>query len=264
MCSHESDPFVTYLKSFGYNPIRMPRANIRPLQLLAKDGKELSFLGDITDVFTGQATVPPIADDNTAANISGQRTGELNIGVAVSLLGNVIGALGGSKLGLELAYKNARTAKFEFPEVLEDRVSVAKLDQYLAKSDVNPNSIAIGKMLDADDVYVTTSCIKSRKFSLEASSESGTTVGVDVPVIQQVVGGSVKVAGSSSNNGKVTFEGNTPIVFGFQAVRLYFDRGRYTALKPAVEVAARALAAAPPDGAERFVAEGAFAALRML
>lgn len=263
MCSHENDPFVTYLKSYGYNPIRMPRANIRPLQLLAKEGKELSFLGNITEVFTGDAAIPPIADDNPAAEISGKRTGELNIGVAVSLLGNVIGALGGSKLGLEVAYKKARTATFEFPEVLEDRVSVARLDQYLAQSDVNPNSVAIGKMLDADDVYVTTSCIKSKKFTLAASSESGTSVNVDVPVIQEVVGGSVKISQSSNETGKVTFEGRIAIVFGFQAVRLYFDNGRYTALKPATSIAARSLSSAPADGTDRFVADSAFAPLRL-
>jgi hypothetical protein len=175
----------------------------------------------------------------------------------------VIGALGGSKLGLDVAYKNSRTAVFEFPEVFEDRVSIAKLDQYLAQSDVNSNSLAIGKMLEADDVYVTTSCIKSKKFTLDATSESGTTVGVDVPVVSQIVGGSVKVSSSSNVAGKLTFEGGTPIVFGFQAVRLFFESGRYTAIKPAEGVAARALSSAAKDGADRFVAEGAFAPIQL-
>jgi len=208
--------------------------------------------------------VPAIEADNQAANISGQRTGSLNIGVAVSLLGTVIAALGGSKLGLDVAYKNSRTAVFDFPDVLEDRVSVAKLDQYLAQANVNPNSVSVGKMLDADDVYITTSCIKSRKFTLEASTDSGTTIDVDIPVIQQLVGGSVKVGVSGSSKGKVTFEGGTPIVFGFQAVRLYFDSGQYTAIKPAEDVVARGeLPRMPADGAERFIAESAFAALRV-
>jgi hypothetical protein len=128
---------------------------------------------------------------------------------------------------------------------------------------VNPNSLGVGKLLDADDVYVTTSCIKSKKFSLDATSESGTKVGVDVPIVSQIVGGSIMVSSGSGGTGKVTFEGGTPIVFGFQAVRLYFDNGRYTAIKPAAGMAARALSAAPTDGADRFVTDGAFAAIRV-
>lgn len=263
MCGNQSDPFVTYLKSYGYNPIRMPRANIRPLQLLSKDGRDLTWLGEITDVLSGSGTLPMIEADNPATGISGKRSGELSIGVGISLLGNVIGALGGSKLGFDVAYKNARTAVFEFPEVFEDRVSVAKLDQYLAQSDVNPNSVSVGKMLDSDAVYITTSCIKSKKFTLDAKSDSGATVGLDVPIVSQIVGGSIKVSRDSNVEGKLTYEGSTPIVFGFQAVRLFYDNGRYTAIKPATGVVAKALGDAPKDGADRFVSEGAFAPLHL-
>lgn len=263
MCGNKNDPFVTYLKSFGYNPIRLPRANIRPLQLLARDGKELTWIGDVTDLFVGPAELPKLEIDNPAAAIAGKRTGELSLGVALNLLGNVIGALGGTKLGLDVAYKSARKAVFEFPDVLEDRVSVAKLDQYLAQSDVNPNSVAIGKMLDADDIYITTSCIKSRKFTVDAESERGTTVALDVPVIQQTVGGTVKVSAAGASQGKLTYEGPVPLVFGFQAVRLYYDNGAYTAIKPAEGIGARALSSAPTDGADRYVADDAFATLRV-
>jgi hypothetical protein len=50
---------------------------------------------------------------------------------------------------------------------------------------------------------------------------------VSVPEIKQVVGGSVKVSGSGEKTSKVTYEGAIPLVFGFQAVRLDYDGGRY-------------------------------------
>ena len=45
--------------------------------------------------------------------------------------------MGGSKLGLDVTYKNAKTAAFEFADVLEDRVDLADVDQYLTDADIS-------------------------------------------------------------------------------------------------------------------------------
>lgn len=265
------DPFVAYLKAVGYNTIRLPRANIRPLQLLARSGKELVWMGDATDVFVPGAGVqpPPIESDVPAANVSGQQTGEMSIGVGLSILGNVIGAMGGSKLGLDAAYSSAKSAVFEFTDVLSDSVSVARLDQFLGGSDVSPNSVSVGQMLDADDVYIVTGTIKSRTVVVEGRRSGGVAVTVDVPVVQQIVGGNVKVGTAGGASTRLVYEGRVPLVFGFQAVRLYYDAGAYTAIKPLEPggMAARALAgrdlAPPDDGAERLATESTFATLRL-
>jgi hypothetical protein len=55
---------------------------------------------------------------------------------------------------------------------------------------------------------------------------------VQVPEIQGIVGGSVKVSAAGSSASKVVYEGQVPLVFGFQAARLYYEQGRYTAFKP--------------------------------
>ena len=43
-----NDPIITYLKSVGYNSIRLPRANIKPLQILTmrerRPGPQLDFV----------------------------------------------------------------------------------------------------------------------------------------------------------------------------------------------------------------------------
>ena len=58
-----------------------------------------------------------------------------------------------------------------------------------------------------------------------------------------VVGGNVKVGASSATASKVTFEGSLPLVFGFQAARLVYDKGRYQRFELLRED--RALEAAP-------------------
>jgi hypothetical protein len=253
-----SDPFLTSLKSFGYSVVRLPKANIRPLQVLVKQNKEFDRLGQIDTLFVqgASAPIPVVTLDQQAANISGQRTGEVSVGVGLSILGSVIGAMGGSTLGLDVQYKSAKRVVFEFTEVLEDRLEVLKLDQYLADADVNPLSRHASELLEADELYVTTATLKTRKLIVEGRESRGTAAELKVPVIQQLVGGTVKVSADAEAASKLTYEGAVPLIFGFQAVQLFFEEGRYTAFKP-IEPGAgmRSLERAPSDGATRLIAE---------
>lgn len=229
-----NDPFVTYLKEFGYNTIRLPRTNVKPLQLLAKTGEDLDWIGDLTDVFVAVrgAEIPPIENNVRATNISGQRTGKLNIGIGLSLLGTILGSMGGTKIGLEVSYKEAKHISFEFPDVFLDQIAIAKLDRFLGQSDINPSSVYVGKLLEADDVYVTTSTLKANRIMVEATKSDESSLAVDIPVVQEMVGASVKVSSSGDKSSKQSYEGTVPLVFGFQAVRLFYENGAYTAMEP--------------------------------
>ena len=224
-----NDPYLKALRSFGYNVIRLPKADVAPLQLLTRNGSALGRIGDLSTVILprGAVALPAVKRDTPAASLSGQRSGTLSVGVGLSVLGSIIGAMGGSKLGLDLAYKNARSVIFEFQDVLEDRIEVASLDQYLSDADVSPFSTHVGQLLDADQIYVTTATLKSSKIAVEARGVKDEGLDLSVPEIKGVVGGNVKVGASSASASTITFEGSLPLVFGFQAARLVYDGGRY-------------------------------------
>lgn len=224
-----NDPYVKALRSYGYNVIRLPKADVRPLQLMCKRGDVLDRIGEVATVLRagGSVSLPAIQQNTRVANLSGQRSGNLSLGVGLSILGSVIGAMGGSKLGLDLKYENAKSVTFEFQDVLEDRIEIAALDQYLGNADVSPFSAYVGKLLDADQIYVTTAILKSSKIAVEAKGAKGAGVDVSIPEIEGVVGGNVKVGPSAATASKVTFESSQPLVFGFQAARLVYEGGHY-------------------------------------
>jgi hypothetical protein len=224
-----NDPYLKSLRGFGYNVIRLPKADVAPLQLLAKTGDALGRVGELATVLLprGSVALPSIKRDTPVASLSGQRSGELSVGIGLAVLGSIIGAMGGSKLGLDLQYKNARSITFEFLDVREDRIEVAALDQYLSDADVSPFSTYVGQLLEADQIYVTTATLKSDKLAVEAKGEQAKSVDLSIPEIKGVVGGNVKVGPSSATAAKVTFEGSLPLVFAFQAARLVYDKGRY-------------------------------------
>jgi hypothetical protein len=228
------DPFLSCLEAFGYCVVRLPRADLEPLQLLLRAGDDLERLGHLSSVLVPGPHVglPRVSRNRPAASISGRRTGSLDVGVGLSLLGGVVAAMGGSQIGLDDTYRAAHTITFEFRDVMEDSVELVDLDQYLADARVNRQSAHVETLLDADRLYVTTAVVKSRSLTVEARDEDGTAVSVHVPALQQLAGGQVSVSLAGDNSSAIVYAGTTPLGFGFRAVRLFYEDGRYGAFEP--------------------------------
>lgn len=236
------DPSLTLLKQFGYNVLRLPRPDAAPLDLLSRSGKELARLGPIRDVFKPGAVPPPkINRAQAGVKISGQKTGKLDTSLGVTLLSTFISALGGNA-GVKASYRRAHQIAFTYEEVIEESIDITKLDAFLSAAAVRENLFTINRLLESDDVYIFTSVLKTNKLGVEAYTSSGQAIELDVPVIQQAAGGQLKVSGEKKNDAKILFEGNVPVAFGFQAVRLFYQDGHFR-MKTAEpgSVAARAL-----------------------
>lgn len=222
-----------YLKDFGYGTISLPREGIKPLMMMIKNGDRLTPLGPLASTFQAGGAPMPVPKRQISADVTGSRSRSIDLDLGLNILGTVIGALSGSSLGLKAAYKNSRKVEFEFGNVMEEKVDVAGLDSYLSSASV-ATSIGnfVKQALDEDKIYVIVSTLDATQVSVEAKSDTGTSVGLDVPVIQQIVGAKVAVSGSGASNSKITYSTTTnPLSFGLQVVRLIFDGINYTTLK---------------------------------
>jgi hypothetical protein len=260
------DPAISYLKSYGYSVLRLPRADFAPLQILAEQGRDLVPLGQLSTVIVPRrgAVAPAAKSDVPAPSINGRRSNEVSLGVGLGILGGLIGAMGGEHLELEATYEKAASLAFEFSDMLGDEIEIAALDQYLASADVDPRSRHVSTMLDANEVYVVTRTIKSTTFTVLAKKEEGVGLALDVPVVQEVVGAKVEVSAAGAGKDRIVYKGKTPLVFGFQAVQLFYDHGRYTAFEPTRpgEKAARMMVPpAYPNGVRGLATRGPFARL---
>jgi hypothetical protein len=224
------DPFLSCLEDFGYCVVRLPDADLDPLQLLLRRGDDMERLGRLSTVLVPgpHVALPHVTRGQPAASISGRRTGHLDVGVGLSLLGGVIAAMGGSQIGIDDTYRAAHTITFKFRDVIEDSVEPAALDQWLADASISRRSVHVGSLLEAGDVYATTAVIRSRSLTVEARDEQGATLSVQVPALEHVANGRLTVSQAADNTAAVVYSGKTPLAFGFRAVRLFYDDGRYT------------------------------------
>ena len=199
---------ITFLRSHGFSVFRYPRASAQPLELLHREGKDLTRLGMVPDLVTpGQQQLPEVRRDATPGiDIDGKETGTVNVAIGLSILGSFVGALGGSKLGLDGAFNKARTITFQYAGVMEDAVDVLALEKFIKAGRISPDVPA--GTLD-DEVYVVTSVLKTKKIVVSA-------------------------------------QGDAPVAFAFRAVQLVFDdSGEFltTEQLPAGDASARALPA---------------------
>jgi len=257
------DPFLSCLKAFGYSVVRLPGADLAPLQLLMRLGRDLERLGPVATVLVPgrHVPIPPVVHERPAPALSGQRTAALDGGLGLSLLAALVAGLGGKPAALHSLYNRAERVSFEFSEVTEDSVTLADLDQYLADARVNPRSRHVAALLDADDLYVTTAVVKSRSFGVVASDEEGLSVDLDLSALQASVGANIHVGGNGAGRAGVTYEGLLPLAFAFRAASLFYDGGRYQAFKPLHP--GDAALSRRADSPEWYQSESAFAPLTL-
>jgi hypothetical protein len=249
------DPFLAGLEEFGYSVVRLPVSDLEPLELLRRDGDDLERFGRLTTVFEPRDPVgrPRVTRGRPAASISGRRTGRIEVGAGLSLLGGVIAAMGGSRIGIEDTYHAARGITFEFREVTEDRAELAALDRWLASARLRDRAASAAALVEAGTLYVTTVVIRSRSLTVEAHDEQGAALSVEAPALAHAADGRVHVSHDADNAAAVTYTGRVPLAFGFRAVRLHYRHGRYAGSEPldAGDAGLRILRRAPgaPSGA---------------
>lgn len=229
-----NDPFLSLLKAFGYSVVRLPRPDLAPLRLLARLGADLEELGPVEAVLRPgpHVALPAVSRDRPCPALSGQRSASLDAGLGLSLLASLVTALGGAPQVARLVGRRARRVSFVFEGVREDSVALVDVDRYLGDARIDPEPRHLRRLLEADDLYLTTSVVKSRAFSITLSDESGGAIEVDLPAATAIVGATVQVSVAQASECGVRFEGREALGFGFRAVRLFYDNGRYTAFKP--------------------------------
>lgn len=215
------DDSTRFLKGVGYNVVRHPNAEIKPLGLIGVQNKEPSYLGPLNLLITNPpGPLPAVQEDVPAADINGKTSSALKIGIGVNIIGSLIGAMGGN-LGVRLDYTNARQVQFSYTAVLNDSAVPLEVGNYLRNAEVDAGNLLLEQyVLGNGELFLITKTAKSKKFSVTYERSTGVAAKVDLPVLQGLVGGDVKVEANGANNSVVTFEGKENLVFAFQCFRV--------------------------------------------
>ena len=230
------DPALTYLNQQGYNVVKLPRAGIRPLDVLGRDGKTIERLGSLDRLWKSDVEAPLPAGPLPAGALSGQQTSDLKLSIGLKFLSDVLGAMGAAMPQIGFAYQGAKVLQFTIGSVQTASVDPFVMGDFLSEGDLNTNNPFVVRYFEDEgtDAYVIFEVLTSGSITVSAKRNRSTELQVDVPAIQDAVGGNIKMEASSEGSKSVTYKGVTPLTFGFKAFDIEFDNGRWSveALKP--------------------------------
>jgi hypothetical protein len=255
-----SDKSTTFLRGLGYNVVRHPAADFVPLGLIGRQNKEVIRLGPLNLLITNPpGPLPAVTSDVVAADINGQASSKLDIGIGANILGMLIGAMGGS-LGLNVSYTNAQKVQFTYSDVLTDSVVPLEVGTYLRNGNVDSGNLILQQyVLGNGELFLVTKVAKSRRFAVSYEKKNETAATVDVPALQALTSANVKVTAGGTSNATITFEGPTHLGFGFQC----FQVGVVDGVLSLTTVQAGAIAAAAAGGGDKPALLGGAGLLRV-
>lgn len=220
------DNSLTYLAGLGYNVIRHPDATFAPLKLLGKQNDDFLLLGSLNQLISSStSSLPVVTGDQAAADVNGQRSSSLKLGVGANILGTLIGALGGN-LSASVNYTDAQQIEFEYGDVLSDSVAPLDVGNYLKDGHVDTDNLVLKQyVLGNGTLYLITKIVKSDKFTVKYSKANGMDASVQVPVLQAAVGSSLTIGSAGTSSAALTFQGKMALPFGFQCFQVGLDNG---------------------------------------
>jgi len=251
-----NDKSMTALAGLGYNVVRHPSANFRPMLLIGKQSGEFLQLGSLNQLITNPpGPLPTITTGEEGAGISGQSSSKLDLGIGANILGSLIGAMGGN-LGINVSYTDARRIEFKYTDVTLDSVVPLDVGAYLRDGAVDAGNLILEQyVLGNGELYIVTKVARSNKFTVSYERKNSTGAKVDVPALQALASANVKVSADAQNSYVITFVGSTTLGFAFQAVQVGVFNGELslTSVKAGAVTAAagadlsKPLPIAPPN-----------------
>lgn len=234
------DKTLNLLNDKGYNVVRLPRAGIDPLDLLGRDGRSMEWLGRLDSLWTSSRPVPQLRPPQPAADIEGKTTSALELSAGLALLKGMLSAfnVGGS---LDAAYRHAATIEFGFSNVRVIGVAPLDVGNFLASGSADTANAVVEHyfMDDHTDGFVITEVLKSDRLNVTARNADGGALTVDADQIKGLLDAKVGVTASSTKDATITYEGDTPLTFGFKLFAIALDEGRWrvSGVKPGADTA---------------------------
>jgi hypothetical protein len=227
----------SFLPDRDYLPMAMPTTDFDVLWILTRNGGALRRFGVLSDVLAAANPLPAEAmrRDRITANAAGTVARSTKAGFSLGLVNTILTALG-AQAGLDLSATGAHSVEYRYTDVTADVVNLARLDAWLSDADLAPGAGRVADLLVAERLYTAVAALKAAGVTSTIRDEKGMDLEVDVPAVQELVGGDIMVSLSSTRTGELTFRGSAPLVIGAKIAQLKVDeRGFWVSERPVSE-----------------------------
>jgi hypothetical protein len=215
---------ISFLPDGDYVPLAMPTTDIDLMWLLTQEGRYLHRFGLMQDVLAAPNDLPDKAFRlaQPVANAKGTTSNTKKAGLSIAVTNTILTALGG-KAGLDLSATGAASVEYEYTGVTSDAVFDSQLDAWLAEADYAPGAGRSADLLAAEQLYLVVGTLKATGLTVTSKDEHGGALDLQVPTVQELVGGGLTVSTNAGRSSSLTFGGDRPLVIAVKAAQLQLD-----------------------------------------
>ncbi len=224
------DPLVTSVREiYRANVIAAPSSRIQPLDVIAHDGDQFDWRGRLGPVVIGPFPLNmPSITSAPVASLLGQRTSNINMGLAAKLTAKFLSGLGVPVPAASVEatlFKSGRKVSFEVLEVRERSVDLGELGSSLKGSRIDRDNAAVSSVflgLNPARMLIISRTLESPSFSvhLDGAIEEGVDVTVDA--VKELLGAATAAfQWEVTSHRSVTFKGSRAATFAFSAIRCH-------------------------------------------
>jgi|SRR5579862_6593043 len=222
------DPAISQLSSLGYDVVRFPREDIRPLDLIIEHGSEFSRYGYLPNSWHSKTSPPDAKPLAPGANIKSVTTSELRgrfgLQALVELLGRISFTLSGNKqCSVQLSAEDSVITSCSFDLVA----------QYIRDGEVDSDSATADALFDdSNRAWLIFEVVASNKLRITVGQMSEAEAKIAAEEISKTLAATAEASHVTSTGNTVTYERTLPLVFGFKSAELTYE-GRWKLDPPA-------------------------------
>ncbi len=218
-----------FLQQFGYNLVKLPKPDIYPLQILAKqDNENVYKIGNINDFFMqgDEVAKPAIEKDKTIPNlIEGTYALNLDFKTKLNLLNLWKSVFNGANFQAQIKNNDRLVFSYLNGKITEVN-SLANLNAYINDAHINDKKLSTYREeLENNELFIITSVLYSNSFSIELIDSNDLNAKADISDSNQVVEIETGLQRKKEKNDKISYKSeDTSLVVGFQAVKLIYNK----------------------------------------
>ncbi|WP_414573503.1 hypothetical protein [Nostoc sp. CCY 9925] len=221
-----TDKAIDHLNQLGYNAIKLPREGITPLTVLSRDPKTSisTIYGNLRDIVAEPVpSLPQVFENLQAGTISGLKTNKLELKFGISILNDLLSALGGKSAGIESVFRKASTIEFEYENVQYDTVMPASVTKFLRGSKPSIDDDFVAQFNEQGEAYIIIDVLKSNSFGIRVYQDSDRGIDINIDAIKNVIGLNSKISVEKKVDTKISFNGSQALGFGFKACPIWVE-----------------------------------------
>ena len=224
------DPALTYLRKYGYCVVRLPTTQLRPMDVLGRDGDTPTYLGSIAKLCEDAPPIPKAKSD-TVTEIEGKSTGTFTLDAGLRILDGLIAGFGAITGSARTGYGKVKYLRFAFDAPIVRSIDLGAIGDWLGEAKPSfKNVVATHFLTDPDpdvSALIVHSVLLSKEITVTALDDVRQEVGVDVSALRATTSGALKIEHAARSGNQVRYVGDKLLTFGFACRRIVYEEQRW-------------------------------------